>query len=260
MIEFSDTQPSLEVHEAEYIRLLGYPRQRVLEGRSRELADRSRQWYAAHGKPWVYARQTDGLELRPDELRLDGTVLSAKPVHDQFSAAEAHGAVLVAVSAGRECEEQARRFWQEGKPDEYFFLEIFGSAVVEHLLTVTGGRICDWAEQNDMTVLPHYSPGYPGWDISEQGRLWELIRPTGASQLPGELHVLETGMLRPKKSQLALFGLTRHLDRVRHLKNLVPCQNCSLPGCRYRRAAYRYQRPIQPQPEDPQNRSATVSG
>ncbi len=241
MIELSDTQPNLEVLDAEYARLLGYPRRHVLEGRSRELADSARQWFAAHGRAWVYARQT-GLDLGQGRLRVDGTELSATPLLDQCLAAGADSAVLVAVSAGRECEEQARRLWQEGKPDEYFFMEIFGSAVVEHLVTVTGGRICDWAEQHGMRVLPHYSPGYSGWDISEQARLWQLIRHNGAS-LPGELHVLETGMLNPKKSLLALFGVTRHLDRVRDWRGLVPCQNCSLPGCRYRRAPCQYSPP-----------------
>src|SRR5204863_7236282 len=101
-------------------------------------------------------------------------------------------------------------------------------------------------EQNSMTVLPHYSPGYPGWPISDQVRLWDLLRAKTSRALP--LEVLETGMLRPKKSLLALFGITRHLDRVRNFRHLVPCQNCSLPGCPYRRAPYEY---ALPQIEDP---------
>ena len=27
-------------------------------------------------------------------------------------------------------------------------------------------RICAWAEQHGVAVLPHYSPGYPGWDVA----------------------------------------------------------------------------------------------
>ena len=38
-----------------------------------------------------------------------------------------------------------------------------------------------------------------------------------ATPIPGTLEVLESGMLRPKKSLLAVFGLTRHVDRVRRL-------------------------------------------
>ena len=46
-------------------------------------------------------------------------------------------------------------------------------------------------------------------------------------------------ILRPKKSQLALFGITRHTERVRRLSELVPCENCSFAPCRFRRAPYR---------------------
>jgi hypothetical protein len=241
MLELIDIRPDLSVQESEYQRLLGYPDRHVLEGRSRELADWARQWYVEHGKPWIYARRIDGLELNGErhELRIQDTGFTSKPLHDQLATAQAHGTMLVAVSAGSECEAKARELWQEGKPDEYFFLEIYGSAVVEHLIAAASGRICAWAEQNDLAVLPHYSPGYSGWDISDQSRLWELIRKNRSQDFPGELEVLDTGMLRPKKSLLALFGVTRELDKVRSLSRLIPCENCLLAACQYRRAPYR---------------------
>ena len=60
-----------------------------------------------------------------------------------------------------------------------------------------------------MSVLPHYSPGYPEWDIAEQPRLFELLK-LGAAKTPCAIEVLESGMLRPKKSLLAVFGVTHH--------------------------------------------------
>jgi hypothetical protein len=45
-------------------------------------------------------------------------------------------------------------------------------------------------------------------------------------------------MLKPKKSLLAVFGLTRHTENLRRITDLVPCQNCSLAGCQYRRVPY----------------------
>jgi hypothetical protein len=236
-MELIETKPNVSVQEPEFKRLLGYPRQHILEGRALELSKWVRQWYAEHGRPWIYARQTDGLEFSNDRLKVNGTEFSSKLLHDQFHATQAHGAMLVVVSAGKECEEKARELWQAGKPDEYFFMEMYGSAVVEHLVTVASGRICGWADHQKMVALPHYSPGYSGWDVSDQNRLWDLIRQNNGHHFPGELHVLDTGMLRPKKSLLTIFGLTRHLDKVQ--RHLVPCENCSLPGCQYRRASYK---------------------
>ena len=186
----------------------------------RELADAARQWYAENGRPWFYARQINALELADGKLRVGGTEFSSQQLHDQFVEAQADSAVLVAVSAGKECEERAQQLWQEGKPDEYFFLEMFGSAVVEHLVTVASGHICGWADRHGAAALPHYSPGYSGWDISDQIKLWNLIRQNGARHFDGRLDVLETGMFRPKKSLLAVFGITRHLEKARSLARI----------------------------------------
>jgi hypothetical protein len=288
MLELFDTNPDANVAPAEYQRLLGFPRGHELEGRSRELADWARDWFGKHGKPWIYARESDALQLTAGRLNLGGTEFSSQQLHDQFETAQAHQAVLVAVSAGKECEEKARELWQDGKPDEYFFMEVFGSAVVEHLITIASGRICGWADSHGMVALPHYSPGYSGWDVSDQHKLWSLLRPqTGhalpeperllspslssipnggeggrrpgeeglcvpgfkaqkfisGNSLPGELHVMDTGMLRPKKSLLAVIGITANVEQARRFARLVPCENCSLPACQYRRVPYKHSLP-----------------
>lgn len=236
--ELSDSRPDCEVLEAEYQRLLGFPPSHALEGRTRELADSARTWFTTHGRPWIFARLTDDLAATGGHLRVGEMDFFSNQLQDQFAAAGADGAMLVAVSAGPECEAKARELWQEGKPDEYFFMEMYGSAVVEQLITVASGRICAWADQNGLAALPPYSPGYTGWDVSDQIKLWELIHARNGHPLPGDLQVLETGMLRPKKSLLAVVGLTSQLERVRARAKLIPCENCSLPGCQYRRRPY----------------------
>jgi hypothetical protein len=240
MFELLDTKPDLNVQEAEYKRLLGYPNHHKLDGKAQELADWARQWYAENGKPWVYARQADELDISNGTLRINGFEFSSKRLCDQLVDARAHSVMLVAVSAGKECEEKARQLWREEKPDEYFFLEVYGSAVVEHLITTTGFRFCAWAEQHHAAILPHYGPGYPGWEVADQFRLLELIRRKKGGDLPGKIQVMDTGMLRPKKSQLAVFGITKQVGRVRDLRELIPCETCSMPSCQYRRKPYNY--------------------
>jgi hypothetical protein len=247
MLHLTDLQPDTSVQDAEYARLLGYPPHHVSEGRAQELAQWAREWYAKNGRPWIYARQNDRLEMAGDDVKIDGAGFSSKQLHDQFDAAKAHTSVVIAVSAGPECEARARELWQEGRPDEYFFLEMYGAAVVEHLITHAGGRICDWAEKNGMAALPHFSPGYSGWNVADQVKLWRLIRDGAGDGFAAGLEVMDTGMLRPKKSLLAVIGITRHLDKVLGLRNMVPCENCSLSGCPYRRKPYRH---FPPQIED----------
>jgi hypothetical protein len=122
-------------------------------------------------------------------------------------------------------------------------MEVFGSAVVENLVTLASGRICGWADGSDMAVLPHYSPGYSGWNIADQIKLWNLIRLNNGGSFHREMEVMATGMLRPKKSLLAVVGLTRHREIARRFARLIPCENCSLPKCQYRRAPYQHTPP-----------------
>lgn len=236
MIELASTVPDVNVDRSEYARLLGYPRGWVLEGRAKELADWAQSWYAKNGRPWVFARQAEAFEISGNAVCIEGVSFSSKTLRETVRQAEAHSVVLVAVGAGPEAEEEARRRWEEGKPDEYFFLEMFASAVVEHLTTTTGANLCDWAERHEMAVLPHYSPGYPDWDVIEQAELLALVK--RVQPLPSSVEVLESGMLRPKKTLLAVFGLTRHGDHLRRLTNLIPCENCSFSPCQYRRVPY----------------------
>lgn len=238
-IELKCTMPTVDVRQEEYARLLGFPRGYVLEGRALELAAWAREWYEEHGTPWMYARQAERLEIAGEAVLIDGVRFSSPKLKKTLAEAGAHSVILVAVSAGPEAEEEARRLWAEEKPDEYFFLEVYASAVVEQLAVVGGAKLCDWAEQRQMAVLPHYSPGYSEWDVAEQPRLLELLKRARAEAFPSALEVFDSGMLRPKKSLLAAFGLTRHTERLQRLTGLVPCERCSFGPCQYRRAPYR---------------------
>lgn len=238
-LELAGTLAEVDVAQEEYTRLLGYPRGHVLEGRARELADYARTWYAEHGRPWFYARQAETLTLTGPSIVIDGVSFISPRLHRTLQQAEAHSVVLVAVGAGREAEEESRHLWESEKPDEYFFLEVFASAVVEHLTTTTGARLCAWAEEHGMAILPHDSPGYPEWDVAEQPRLLELMLRTRGANFPSQVEALDSGMLRPKKAQLAVFGLTRHSEHLRPLTSLIPCESCSFGPCQYRRAPYR---------------------
>jgi len=239
MYELIDINPDVNVEEAEYIRLLGYPRGHSLEGRPKELAQWAREWFRQNGQPWVYARKVDRFEIDGDGILIDGVRCSSTTLRERLTAGRARGAFIAAVSAGVECEELAHRLWLEEKPDEYFFLEAYGSAVVEHLIASTGFRFCEWADREKLGILPHYSPGYPGWDISEQHALLSAIQGDRGTVFPGKLEVLETGMLKPKKSLLAVFGITPEPDKAGLTKNLIPCENCSLSNCQFRRMPYR---------------------
>src|SRR4051794_20441880 len=123
MREWVETGFAVDVQPAEYQRLLGYPPGFVMEGRPRELAQWAIEWYAAHGHPWMYARELTSAGADAAGVVLDGESFHSEALRDRFTRTHAGGAVLAAVSAGIEIEEEAQRLWRAERPDEYYFLE-----------------------------------------------------------------------------------------------------------------------------------------
>jgi hypothetical protein len=259
MIEVLDTYPTVNVAEPEYRRLLGDPPHHVPGERADELAAWSRRWYAEHGRPWVYLREV-AVSVENATLRLDGTEFQSQKLHDHLRQAGATRAMLVAVCAGRGCEEHSRQLWSDAKPDEYFFLEMFGSSVVEQLVSTLNGRICALAEEAGLLAIAHYSPGYTGWDVAEQGKLFALITRGMKQPFPEPVEVLTSGMLRPKKTLLAVVGLTARTGAAVETPNLVPCEGCSFAPCAYRRRPYRHEiSPAAPAPTPAPARDANYT-
>jgi hypothetical protein len=238
MITFVDSAPPVAVDTAEFRRLLGYPAGHQPSPRGLELEQWAREWFSQNGRPWMVAWPATPVEISTGVVTLAGETFTGIRLSGALSRAAAHGAWVVAVCAGAEAETEAGRRWREEKPDEYFFLESYASAVVEHLVVAAGARLCAWAERAGVAVLPHDSPGYSGWDVAEQGRLLGLCERLAGGALPGPLEALHSGALRPKKSQLAVFGVTRDLGRIARLNELNPCHGCSLAGCAFRRVPY----------------------
>ena len=239
MKELIEIKPDINVSKDEYKRLLGYPKDFKMSDRAGELTDWATNWYKKNGKPWFYAVVTDQIDNTKEHVFINGIELESKILFRQFSQADVSSAVILIVSAGKECEEMANQLWLEGKPDEYFFLEVYGSAVVEHLVTTAGFQFCEWTEKNNLAVLPHYSPGYAGWKVEDQSKIMTIFEAIKEYDLPGKIELFDTGMLNPKKSMLALFGITKQVNKVRNLKDLIPCESCSLMNCNYRRTTYK---------------------
>lgn len=168
------------VSDRDFNRFLRYPANRPLEGPLAENALWARDWFRAHARPWCCA-------IRASESVRAKIGISLLPEGEL---------AVVAVSAGAEPEAEAAVRWADDEPDRYFFLECLAAAVVEAVLADTRRRL--GADR-------HYCPGFRGWPINDNQHLLDALLAAGT--LPGPLAVLPSGMLVPKKSQLAVCAL-----------------------------------------------------
>lgn len=173
------------VSDATLKRYLRIPVRRPFSPPVQEANDWAREWFREKARPWTCA-------LEGDE-RLRQWLAPRFPQSERL--------VVVAVSAGREAEAEAAARFAADEPDRYYFLECLASAVVDTLLATARVRL---------GVERHHCPGYPGWPIEDNVPL--LAAAQRLIQLPGPLDVLPSGMLKPKKSQLAVCLPARRHD------------------------------------------------
>jgi hypothetical protein len=220
------------VSERDYLRLLGLPRGRALEGDLLERVAGARAWYARHGRPFVAWRQVGVREIATDSvLPSEGGPLTSRVLADRLRSGEAHALVALCASAGAEGAVETRRLWAADQPDEAFFLDRFAVAVTERVLFWAAGEICRAAEPARETLLPHLSPGCGQWDLADQHRLMALLTGDSGPGL-GPVELLSSGALYPQHSVLAAFGVTRHQVKTSP-EDL--CRACDLAPCAFRR-------------------------
>jgi hypothetical protein len=218
------------VRVAEFNRLLRVPADYVFEESMAAHVTWARTWFADHGRPWVCASAVNACDAHDDAVSLGGVTVHSRELARRFR--KARSAIVVAASAGPEAEAEAAVHWSNDEPDRYYFMESYASAVVEALIGEARARLCAWADAQGRVLLPHYSPGYHGWSVGDQAKVFSLL---GHGARPGSLEVMESGMLRPKKSQLAVFAVAEAGEATGEPADLVPCKYCPHRRCDFRR-------------------------
>ncbi|HRP06469.1 MAG TPA: hypothetical protein PLV87_16265 [Opitutaceae bacterium] len=189
----SPTTQVPEISEACFRRFLRLPASRPMEGPLEENATFVRNWYATHARPWIVSAHV-ALSVEGENLLVDGEAFPSGQLAARIG--DRRSGFLIAVSAGPEAEEEAASRWHADEPDLYYFIECYASAVVETLLRNTCTRLGS---------KEFWCPGYREWPLAQMPRLLDLL--TRKVTLPGPLRVLESGMLMPRKSQVALVPL-----------------------------------------------------
>ncbi len=204
--DFADSFPPVAARPPEKLVLhhLGMPAGVALaEPLVRHLED-MRGCFEAKAVPWASACRRKVEQIGDEELVLEGGItLRSDVLAAGFKETDTRIAVVTVLSAGEEVDQEIDRLWKEERPDEAMFLNACAIAFVEHLRDDGQRRLAEFYASEGLRVLPHYSPGYEGWQLEDQKELWAALED------PGPVRVLESGGLQPAKSTLALFGVTR---------------------------------------------------
>lgn len=144
----------------------------------------------------------------------------------------ARGLALGLVTAGAAIEERATAASRGGEPTRALVLDAAGSAAAEEAADRLGAVIAGGAAvADDPGTLPcRISPGYPGWALTDQQRLFDLLPHVALG-----VTLLPSAMMVPQKS----ISFAMWLGRTARVPGAGGCSRCGLAHCRYRRTRKR---------------------
>jgi hypothetical protein len=167
------------------------------------------------------------VEVGETGLRLRGQRFETGQLIASLLDTSTAGAVF-AATAGPELDAWSQDYLQQDDPLTAFIVGALGTVTAERALDWLEDRLRDLAEQIGWTVTNQYGPGYCGWHLSEQHKLFALLPPIFCG-----IALSESALMHPVKSVSGFIGLGPHAERKAH-----GCDICTLEHCfRRRRSA-----------------------
>lgn len=199
---FHENEIQKNIPEKLFRKHLGLPVEVAVEESVAQIEEMVRCWYARYACPWSSVGVNMIRKISDDQVVLDnGVILKSERLAQGFLEVNANAVIVAGLSAGVEVDAEIERLWRVEKPDEAMFLNALAIASVEYLRSQIWKHFSDRLANLELAVLPHYSPGYEGWDLEDQS---ELLRCLDDS---GPIISLASGSLNPSKSTLANFGV-----------------------------------------------------
>lgn len=132
---------------------------------------------------------------------------------------------LFIITAGKGFESWSKDLMQEGDPMSGYIADLLGSETVEtaaeKMLAQLESTVI--SEMGYKTSNP-YSPGYCGWPITDQFKLFSFFPDNFSS-----ISLSETALMHPVKSISGIVAIGDHVKKEAH-----GCQVCDATNCLYR--------------------------
>ncbi len=157
----------------------------------------------------------------------DVNFLINKVVYGQLGKADSLAVFI--CTAGAETGLQAKKAMSEGDPLKGYIYDIIGSMVVDAAAFLLQGEIEKAARLTGRKITNRYSPGYCGWDVTEQHTLFRLFPDNFCG-----ITLTPSALMQPVKSISGILGIG---ENVRYNRNV--CSLCNMKECSFRELSER---------------------
>jgi hypothetical protein len=131
------------------------------------------------------------------------------------------------VTAGPGPEALSANLFSQGKYLEGYAVDLIGSSLVDAVAEQVHNHISKEANRRGILTTNRYSPGYCGWDVREQQKLFSLF----AGETFG-VTLSASSLMHPIKSVSGVIGLGSSVAYRQYT-----CEICSMKNCHFRRGA-----------------------
>jgi hypothetical protein len=168
--------------------------------------------------------------IPPNQFQLKKTALVAKDTHfktgkiiaGQLTKSET--IALFVVSAGSIFENLSRRLFDQGDFPGGYVVDLIGSEIAEAAADRLELEILSKLSPYKLGITNRYSPGYCGWNVAEQFKLFSLLPKNFCG-----VTITENALMVPLKSISGISGIGSGVERIAY-----PCDVCNVKDC-YRR-------------------------
>ncbi len=163
-------------------------------------------------------------ERQTKSIILEQTVLETKPI----IFAQLHKAdylLIFAATAGAQISRWADEYVQQGDPFTAYLADAIASETVERAADWLEVRIGQQMAKKGLNITNRYSPGYCGWDVSEQQKLFSLLPENCCG-----IRLTDSSLMLPIKSVSGVIGVGKTVR-----KTAYKCAVCDKEDCYLRR-------------------------
>lgn len=128
-------------------------------------------------------------------------------------------------TAGEEIGRICREVMQGGDPFKGYIFDVIGSIVVDASADLMQDEIASTVALSGRKITNRFSPGYCGWNVWEQHKLFQLLPDNFCG-----IKLTESALMDPVKSISGIIGIG---EKIRY--NNYSCRLCDIKDCVYRR-------------------------
>lgn len=163
--------------------------------------------------------------LDPDKKIL---VLQEKLLHvKKMIGAELSGissAAIFLCTAGKEIQEWSKNLLDESDPITSYIVDVLGSEIAENVAEKIHNEVEQAMSTNGLSVTTRFSPGYCGWEVSDQHTIFSLLPENYC-----KIRLTDSALMNPIKSISGIIGIGKEVRNRQY-----PCDFCDRKDCIYR--------------------------